>query len=265
MHFWKYQGIVWGYAIRETIQNQFDRKNWFWNALAAGVALAFYLIFNDLRATMDYLFSLGAILAGVSAVTLGSVAYHRVIASAVFYRRLQRSQYKLTWQDVEITPYRFPKTSGYGLGLRVICHKDNNVTIYHPVVNAIKVNQGIKKYDDTISMSVLSGVPPVFPPTGSITNRENYGQRSKIIDVIPISNWSEDKKAFLEFGNKTLPLDLNKTLRIDLEISCESLNVNLIPVKLEKLTLVCDIIYHNIIGIRWASLKIVERTPKYEF
>jgi hypothetical protein len=188
---------------------------------------------------------------------------------AKIYSEIRSEAVRFTFQDVEIKEYKFPRESGYGVGLSLISNKPKNhfILLLDAKIQNIKhkgkeLLENREKRDGNISILIGSGYH-FEKGSGGVLNKSAKNSLAKV-SVVPLTKFNNDK-AYILIGDgddEIIEMEDGSTYRIILNFSAKLFIGG--QRDLEGVGIWCDLVYSkNWLQQKVVSLKIIERTPPY--
>lgn len=223
---WAWEWMLWKKAVHDTIAFYKTNKLAVVGNLV-GIAITLFAVFKleGIEAMQNELTLLRASLWGIVGTTIFYVLTHRMSAPLVLYRSKEAEAHKFSWKDIEIKEFVFPRNSGFGIGLEVICDKylgdEGYINIPERQTYIVRVSQGGKYILDsaTFHIPLLGGANSVYGPFEYIRNRNGKTVGTSVDHtVFPIANW-DDNQAWIVLSDGTS----NSGIRIERNVVCRVL------------------------------------------
>jgi hypothetical protein len=181
------------------------------------------------------------------------------------YQEKADEAHKLTFQDIELTPYKFPPNSGYGIGLKILSDKQFHITDIDPRIGSVRQRDDTNSEERHLPILIKEGMD--FAKGKDIVNRRGFNKWASV-SAIPVANWDEEHAWIVaEDGREKSNIFIEKDIVCRVVITIDG-TVDAPPridLKLEQCTVICDLVYaqekNGKIGV---SMKIFARKPEFE-
>jgi hypothetical protein len=200
----EYHKMVWRSALSDILAYyRADIRNWLGEIVVALLSGIGYSVYSYLRSEtmIDWLGIFIFFIFGFIGYAVLSFLYRLIwVSPAQTYGKKEAEANLLTWKDVDIKPFDFPQTSGFGVGLEMISHKpkyeSSGLIIEHLINEVIPKATIISRTGETeavqYNLPLLVG-STTFERQDIVRSREQLKNDGHLTTAISIANWDENR------------------------------------------------------------------------